>query len=268
MLPGSYTNLSMSGSRCIAAAGILSLAWVVPAIAQRAVPREGQTLDIRIPGDPSSKGTDLPKSPPAVVNPPAPAAPIPAPAAAPAVSIAPPEGALIKLPGNPAETPIKPIGVSLPAPVESVKSPVAAAPVESPRPAIVPPPPSAALPAAMKPENAKPAAAPQVPVEVPTPLSPAPWVPAHAERNLDTIVKLGRDLYEVSAYLELGQSYAREYHKFPRSEAERLEFERFSRDYDREHEIARREIDALRRWILERSSLSPKNAVKPVKKAR
>ena len=83
----------------------------------------------------------------------------------------------------------------------------------------------------------------------------APIPPEHKRRNLTTIGELARDCIEVVNYLDQGQVYFRAYQKRPHTVEENAEFLRFLETYERELEVAKKEVDALRSWVRQKGSL-------------
>lgn len=83
----------------------------------------------------------------------------------------------------------------------------------------------------------------------------APLPPEHKRRNLTTISELARDCIEVVIYLDQGQAYFRAYQKRPHTVAENAEFLSFLETYERELEVARKEVEALRTWVRQKGSL-------------
>ena len=82
-----------------------------------------------------------------------------------------------------------------------------------------------------------------------------PEAPAHARRNLDTAAALAQDLAEVAAYLEAGQSYYRAFQRGTHTAEENNAFLKFLETYEKEHKAAKKEIEALRNWILLKGAL-------------
>ncbi|MBI3297613.1 MAG: hypothetical protein HYZ75_05585 [Elusimicrobia bacterium] len=112
----------------------------------------------------------------------------------------------------------------------------------------------APLPSASTPEAS-------VGVEKPAPRLAPPAAPAHARRNLDSPTELARDLAEVVAYLDAGQAFFRAYQKGSHTVEENRQFLAFLETYEKEYAVARKEVDALRKWIIERGTLD--EAAKP-----
>jgi len=110
-----------------------------------------------------------------------------------------------------------------------------------------------ATPAPAQPEAAVPSKS-EVAAEA-IPVWTSPKQPAHARRSLDTASELARDLQEVVAYLEAGQSYYRAYQKGTHTVEENKAFLEFLEVYEKEQSIARKEADALRKWVSENTSL-------------
>jgi len=96
-------------------------------------------------------------------------------------------------------------------------------------------------------------APPAVPEE-PRVLTP-PALPAHARKSLDSPSELARDFAEVVAFLEQGQAYFRAYQKGSHTPEENKQFLAFLEAFEREQAVARKEADALRKWVLEQSAL-------------
>lgn len=88
-----------------------------------------------------------------------------------------------------------------------------------------------------------------------------PGVPAHARRSLDSPTELVRDFAEVVAYLDAGQAYFRAYQKGSHSVEENRQFLGFLEAYEKEYAMARKEAEALKKWVIERGSLD--SASKP-----
>ncbi|MDE2290658.1 MAG: hypothetical protein KGL53_01140, partial [Elusimicrobia bacterium] len=82
-----------------------------------------------------------------------------------------------------------------------------------------------------------------------------PPTPAHAQRSLDSPTALARDLAEVVAFLDAGQTYFRAYQKGDHSVAENQKFLAFLQDYEREYAVAKKESAALRSWVVDKGSL-------------
>ena len=106
-------------------------------------------------------------------------------------------------------------------------------------------------PAAVVPLPGPPSAAKILPV---TRLRP-PKAPAHARRRVETATELARDLAEVVTFLEQGQAYFRAFRKGTHTLEENEELVGFLKDYDKELEIARKEVDALRSWVFKKGAL-------------
>ena len=87
-------------------------------------------------------------------------------------------------------------------------------------------------------------------------LMPPPG-PQHQQRHLDTASALARDLAEIVAFLEQGQSYFKAYKKGTHSAGENAALLRFLEAYERERAIAQREADLLLQWVKQRSDLEP-----------
>ncbi|HBL17454.1 MAG: hypothetical protein A2X36_12675 [Elusimicrobia bacterium GWA2_69_24] len=110
-----------------------------------------------------------------------------------------------------------------------------------------------------------PAAAPVLPVSSVEPLKPPataapdPWrppaPPAHAKRELETASDLAADLQQVVRFLEEGQAYYRAFQKGSHSVEENKRFLRFLESYEAEAAVAKKEVDALRKWVHERGGL-------------
>ncbi|TBR21752.1 hypothetical protein EPO15_09445 [bacterium] len=96
--------------------------------------------------------------------------------------------------------------------------------------------------------------APPAEPEQPRTLTP-PALPAHARKNLDSPSELARDFAEVVTFLEQGQSYFRAYQKGSHTPEENKAFLAFLESHEREQAVARKEADALRKWVLEQSAL-------------
>ncbi|TPW21989.1 MAG: hypothetical protein FD126_131 [Elusimicrobia bacterium] len=96
--------------------------------------------------------------------------------------------------------------------------------------------------------------APPAEPEAPRVLTP-PAFPAHARKSLDSPSELARDFAEVVTFLEQGQSYFRAYQKGSHTPEENKQFLAFLEAYERESAVARKEADALRKWVLEQSAL-------------
>lgn len=90
--------------------------------------------------------------------------------------------------------------------------------------------------------------------ETPRLLLPPP-VPAHARKSLDSPAELARDFAEVVTFLEQGQAYFRAYQKGSHTPEENKLFLAFLESHEREQAVARKEADALRKWVLEQSDL-------------
>lgn len=99
-----------------------------------------------------------------------------------------------------------------------------------------------------------PSYAPPAEAEVPRVLTP-PAAPAHARKSLDSPGELARDLAEVVTFLEQGQAYFRAYQKGSHTPEENKLFMAFLETFEREQVVARKESDALRKWLLEQSDL-------------
>jgi len=99
-----------------------------------------------------------------------------------------------------------------------------------------------------------PSAVPPAEPELSRVLTP-PAVPAHARKNLDSPAELARDFAEVVTFLEQGQAYFRAYQKGSHTPEENKLFLAFLESHEREQAVARKEADALRKWVLEQSSL-------------
>ena len=100
-------------------------------------------------------------------------------------------------------------------------------------------------------------AASSVPAEPPAvpKLIVPPAAPAHARRNLDSPTELARDLAEVVAYLDAGQAYFRAYQKGSHSVEENRLFLAFLESYEKEYAVSRKEVEALKKWVIERGTL-------------
>lgn len=96
--------------------------------------------------------------------------------------------------------------------------------------------------------------APLAEPEAPRVLTP-PAVPAHARKNLDSPAELARDFAEVVTFLEQGQAYFRAYQKGSHTPEENKLFLAFLESHEREQAVARKEAEALRKWVLEQSDL-------------
>ena len=83
----------------------------------------------------------------------------------------------------------------------------------------------------------------------------APKPPAHVQRELNTASGLARDLTEVVAYLEQGQVYLRSYQSGTHTAEDNARFLVFLEAYEKEREIAKKESETLRKWILEKTEL-------------
>lgn len=90
--------------------------------------------------------------------------------------------------------------------------------------------------------------------EAPRVLMP-PATPAHARKNLDSPAELARDYAEVITFLEQGQAYFRAYQKGSHTPEENKQFMAFLEAFEREQVVARKEGEALRKWVLEQSAL-------------
>ena len=106
-----------------------------------------------------------------------------------------------------------------------------------------------------------PAASAPVPavVEPPSRLPPPP--PAHARRTLDSASELSRDLQDVVTFLEKGQGFLKTYGTGTHTVEENQAFLKFLETYEKELQAAKKESDALRKWVYEKGSLD--NAVQP-----
>jgi hypothetical protein len=93
-----------------------------------------------------------------------------------------------------------------------------------------------------------------VPGAEPEGLEP-PKAPAHAQRDLNTAAVLVRDLHEVVVFLEQGKAYFRAYQKSNHTPEENAKFLRFLETHEKEREIAKKEAEALKRWVFEKSGL-------------
>ena len=83
----------------------------------------------------------------------------------------------------------------------------------------------------------------------------APKPPAHLQRELNTPSVIARDLVEVIAYLEQGQAYYRSYQTGTHTAEDNARFLAFLESYEKEREIAKKEVETLRRWITEKTEL-------------
>ncbi|HAM36454.1 MAG TPA: hypothetical protein DEB40_00970 [Elusimicrobia bacterium] len=83
----------------------------------------------------------------------------------------------------------------------------------------------------------------------------APQAPAHAQRTLDNVTDLSRDLAETVAFLETGQSYFRAFTKGSHNAAENKLFVKFLDAYERELATAKKETAVLREWLEKASAL-------------
>lgn len=99
-----------------------------------------------------------------------------------------------------------------------------------------------------------PSYAPAAEPEAPRILTP-PASPAHARKNLDSPSELARDYAEVVTFLEQGQAYFRAYQKGSHTPEENKLFMAFLEAFEREQVVARKEGEALRKWVLEQSEL-------------
>ncbi|MFA5140609.1 MAG: hypothetical protein WC728_15380 [Elusimicrobiota bacterium] len=91
------------------------------------------------------------------------------------------------------------------------------------------------------------------PSEPPSRLPPPP--PAHARRTLDSAAELARDLQEVVVFLEKGQAFLRVYSTGTHTVEENQAFLKFLETYEKELQAAKKESDALRKWVYEKGSL-------------
>lgn len=91
------------------------------------------------------------------------------------------------------------------------------------------------------------------PVEAPR-LAP-PKAPAHLQRDLNTASALAKDLHEVVVFLEQGKVYFKEYQRSNHTPDENAEFLRFLETHEKEQAIAKKEAEALKRWVFEKSGL-------------
>lgn len=107
---------------------------------------------------------------------------------------------------------------------------------------------------AQAPASDSPSYAPPAEPEAPRVLVP-PAFPPHARKSLDSPSELARDLAEVVTFLEQGQAYFRAYQKGSHTPEENKQFLAFLEAYERESAVARKEAEALRKWVLEQSAL-------------
>ena len=84
-----------------------------------------------------------------------------------------------------------------------------------------------------------------------------PPVPKHEQRMVDNASDLARDLSEIVAFLEQGQSYFRAFKKGTHSSEENAAMLRFLEAFEREREIARKEAALLNTWVQQKSELEP-----------
>jgi len=107
--------------------------------------------------------------------------------------------------------------------------------------------------------STQPVAAVPPAVDPPARLLPTPR--AHARRTLDSAAELARDLQEVVTFLEKGQAFLRSYGTGTHSVEENQAFLKFLETYEKELQVAKKESDALRKWVYEKGSLD--NAAQP-----
>jgi hypothetical protein len=91
----------------------------------------------------------------------------------------------------------------------------------------------------------------------PAPVLMPPSPPRHEQRMLDNASDLARDLAEIVAFLEAGQSYFRAYKKGTHTREENAAMVKFLETYEKEREIAKKEAELLHTWIKTRSDLEP-----------
>lgn len=90
-----------------------------------------------------------------------------------------------------------------------------------------------------------------------------PSPPRHEQRMLDNAGDLARDLAEIVAFLEQGQSYFKAFKKGTHSAQENAALVRFLETYERERDIARREVEVLGEWVKKKSELEPREESAP-----
>ncbi|MBI4349260.1 MAG: hypothetical protein HY553_20650 [Elusimicrobia bacterium] len=84
-----------------------------------------------------------------------------------------------------------------------------------------------------------------------------PPTPRHERRMVDSASDLARDLTEVVAFLEQGQSYFRAFKKGTHTKEENAAMLRFLEAYEKEREIAKKEASLLNAWVQTKSDLEP-----------
>lgn len=94
------------------------------------------------------------------------------------------------------------------------------------------------------------------------PMLMPPSSPRHEQRMVDNASDLSRDLTDIVAFLEQGQSYFRAFKKGTHFPLENAAMLRFLEAYERERDLAKKESKLLNSWVQERSELEP-----PVDKA-
>lgn len=101
------------------------------------------------------------------------------------------------------------------------------------------------------------ASAAQNEAQPPAPILMPPSPPRHEQRMVDTASDLARDLTEIVAFLEQGQSYFRAYKKGSHTAEENAAMVKFLETYERERDLAKKEADLLHAWVKTRSDLEP-----------
>lgn len=84
-----------------------------------------------------------------------------------------------------------------------------------------------------------------------------PLPPRHEQRMVDNASDLAKDLAEIVAFLEQGQSYFRAYKKGTHTAEENAAMVKFLETYERERALAKQEADLLHSWVKTRSDLEP-----------
>jgi len=82
-----------------------------------------------------------------------------------------------------------------------------------------------------------------------------PKAPAHVQRDLNTASALAKDLHEVVVFLEQGKVYFKEYQTGNHTPEENAQFLKFLEVHEKEQAIAKKEAEALKRWVFEKSGL-------------
>ena len=97
-----------------------------------------------------------------------------------------------------------------------------------------------------------PAAKPELPPEY---LLLPPAFPAHEKRQLNGATEVAKDLADTVSFLEQGQTYFRACQKGTHNAQENTAFLKLVQAYEQERETAKKEMELLRRWVLDRSAL-------------